>query len=235
MHPVHLRPAPARNRPVIKVEYHSPSATRDTELRSAVVHEIRCREGVRPAQSHRPLLHHDTALVHARRDGDGGKRECARTTHAFGSRLREDGAAMGGFSSLAAPGLGLGGRAVRSIVRVVDLPLVFGSRSAACLKEQVLKVLHSLQKERTIRLERGRDSGLAGGIRLVIGVVDLAFSARVGSSLMIRGMRLASDKGERFWILGRDWIGVGGGSGENEKGELTGVCLAAAIKFPILG
>jgi hypothetical protein len=52
--------------------------------------------------------------------------------------------------------------------------------------------------------------------------VDLApFSARV----VFDDSRDASggDKGERFWILGRDWIGVGGGGGENEKGELVGV------------
>ncbi|KAJ7809369.1 hypothetical protein B0H14DRAFT_2608082 [Mycena olivaceomarginata] len=75
LHPVHLRPAPARNRPVIKVEVLGvrqlldvasapaivplPLGDAGHELRSAVVHEIRCREGVRPAQSHIPLLHHD--------------------------------------------------------------------------------------------------------------------------------------------------------------------------------
>jgi hypothetical protein len=44
-----------------------------------------------------------------------------------------------------------------------------------------------------------------------------------------------SDKGERFWILGRDWIGVGGGSGENEKGELVSRCTWSIKDRRVLG
>ncbi|KAJ7846318.1 hypothetical protein B0H14DRAFT_3138799 [Mycena olivaceomarginata] len=170
------------------------------EFRSAVVHEIRCREGVRPAQihSHRPLLHHDTPLVHARRDGDGGSGSVLeQRAPVFGSRLRAAGGFAGDDSSLAAPGLGLGGGPLR---------------------------------ERRVRRGRSRRFVLSGAgvgarrwtIRLIVRVVDLPLVFGNSARVVFDDSRDASggDKGERFRILGRGWIGVGDGSGENEKDEL---------------
>jgi hypothetical protein len=91
--------------------------------------------------------------------------------------------------------------------------------SAACLWEQVQRALvcggRFVLSGAVIRARRG-------AIGLVIGVVDLApFSARAVSDDSRDAS--GSDKGERLWTIGRDWIGVGGGSGENKKGESVGV------------